>query len=99
MTALGRQSHFRFHHALFSSLGLVNARGGVAAPPRNEHAPGYFHAEHHGTAEHQERAAIRARRGLTAESCLRSTITGARTGARGGFSRHRQPFSGGAAHG
>lgn len=103
-----------FHPAVSYLVGGMNARGGVAAPPRIprlhepqasgdslacassgfsincEHAPGYFPAEHHGTAEHQDRAAIRARRGLGAESCLISAITGARTGARGGFSRHRQ---------
>lgn len=72
------------------------ASGGYSA---KEHALGYFAAEHHGTAEHQNRAGIRTWRILKVHTRLRSTITGARAGARGGFSRHRQPFRRYAAHG
>jgi hypothetical protein len=67
-----------FHPAVSFSLGGMNARGGVAAPPRNEHAPGYFPAEHHWTAKHQDHAEIRTRCGLREQWSLRSLITGAR---------------------
>jgi hypothetical protein len=76
---------------------LDRASGGFPKIP--EHAPGYFPAEHHGTAEHQDHADIRTRRGLREQWSLKSLITGARAGARGGQPRHRQLFSGGAAHG
>ncbi|AUR12888.1 hypothetical protein PhaeoP48_02926 [Phaeobacter inhibens] len=90
----------KFHPAVFSYWGGMNARSGVAPPPRTTgYALGYFAAEHHGTAEHQNRAGIRTRRILKVDTRLRSTITGARAGARGGFSRHRQPFRRCAAHG
>lgn len=107
-------SMVRFHPAVSYLVGGMNARGGVAAPPRIprlhepqasgdsfacasggysincKHAPGYFPAEHHGTAEHQKRADVRTRRGLRVNWSLTSTFTGAWAGARGGPPRHRQ---------
>lgn len=96
----GATMHRDIHPAVSFFLGGMNVRGGAATPPRTTgQAPGDFHAEHHGTAEHQNRADVGTWRGLRAEVRPTSAITGARAGARGGFSRHRQQFSGGAAHG
>ncbi|ABF64050.1 hypothetical protein TM1040_1317 [Ruegeria sp. TM1040] len=91
--------HREFHSAASYLVSGMKALGGAANPPRNEHAPEYFPAGHHGTAEHQDHAGIRTRRGLREQWSLKSLITGARAGARGGQSRHRQLFLGGATHG